>query len=63
MRIELAGPNQCAVPFLNRADANLCWYYYTAATIAIDTGFSPVCMLLNAAKVASPSGEKDKPRI
>ena len=29
MRAELAGLNHCAVPFLSRAAANLCWYYYT----------------------------------
>ena len=29
MRAELAGLNHCAVTFLSRADANLCWYYYT----------------------------------
>ena len=29
MRAELANLNHCAVPFLSRAIANLCWYYYT----------------------------------
>ena len=29
MRAELANLNDCAVPFLSRAAANLCWYYYT----------------------------------
>ena len=29
MRSELANLNDCAVPFLSRAAANLCWYYYT----------------------------------
>ena len=28
MRAELAILNQCAVPFLSRTAANLCWYYY-----------------------------------
>ena len=28
MRAKLATLNQCAVPFLSRAVANLCWYYY-----------------------------------
>ena len=31
MRAKLANLNDCAVPFLSRAGANLCWYYYTAA--------------------------------
>ena len=26
---KLAGLNHCAVPFLSRAAASLCWYYYT----------------------------------
>ena len=30
MRAELAGLNQCAVPFLSCAATNLCWYYYTS---------------------------------
>ena len=29
MRAELANKNHCAVPFLSRADVNLCRYYYT----------------------------------
>ena len=29
MRAELANLNHCAVPFLSRADVNLCWYYTT----------------------------------
>ena len=29
MRAKLARLNDCAVPFLSRATANLCWYYYT----------------------------------
>ena len=29
MRAELANLNHCAVPFLNRAAVNLCWYYDT----------------------------------
>ena len=28
MRAKLANLNHCAVPFLSRAVANLCWYYY-----------------------------------
>ena len=28
MRDELGSLNPCAVPFLSRATANLCWYYY-----------------------------------
>ena len=27
MHAELASLNHCAVPFISRADANLCWYY------------------------------------
>ena len=27
MRAKLANLNHCAVPFLSRAAANLCWYY------------------------------------
>ena len=30
MRAKLANLNHCAVPFLSRAAANLCWYYNTA---------------------------------
>ena len=26
MRAELANPNHCAVPLLNRADVNMSWY-------------------------------------
>ena len=29
MRAKLGTLNHCAVPFLSRAGANLCWYYYT----------------------------------
>ena len=29
MRAELTGLSHCAVPFLSRTAANLCWYYYT----------------------------------
>ena len=29
MRAKLASLNHCAVPFLSRAAANFCWYYYT----------------------------------
>ena len=29
MRPKLGTRNHCAVPFLGRAGANLCWYYYT----------------------------------
>ena len=29
MRAELANLNHCAVPFLTRASAFLCWYYFT----------------------------------
>ena len=29
MRAELVNLNHCAVPFLSRAAANLCWYYYS----------------------------------
>ena len=29
MRAELAGINHCAVSFLSRAAACLCWYYST----------------------------------
>ena len=32
MRAELANLNNCAVPFLSRATANLRWYYYTSFT-------------------------------
>ena len=28
MRAKLANLNDCAVLFLNRADANMRWYYY-----------------------------------
>ena len=28
MRAKFANLNHCAVPFLSRAAANLCWYYY-----------------------------------
>ena len=28
MRAELASLNYCAIPFLSRTCANLCWYYY-----------------------------------
>ena len=28
MHAELAGLNHCAVPFLSRAAAKLCWYYH-----------------------------------
>ena len=28
MRADLASLNHCAVPFLSRAGANLCWYHY-----------------------------------
>ena len=28
MRTKLANINDCAVPFLSRAAANSCWYYY-----------------------------------
>ena len=33
MRAKLANPNHCAVPFLSRAGANLCWYYYSLRNI------------------------------
>ena len=33
MRAELANANHCALPFLSRAVANLCWYYYTSGKI------------------------------
>ena len=29
MRAKLGTLNHCEVPFLSRAGANLCWYYYT----------------------------------
>ena len=29
MRAKLANENHSAVPFLSRADINLCWYYIT----------------------------------
>ena len=29
MRAKIANLNHCAVLFLSRAAANLCWYYYT----------------------------------
>ena len=32
MRAELANLNNCAVPFLSRAAANLCWHYYRDVT-------------------------------
>ena len=35
MRVKLAILNHCAVPFLSRAAANLCWYYYTMYTIYV----------------------------
>ena len=28
MRAEVANLNHCAEPFLSRAAANMCWYYY-----------------------------------
>ena len=31
MRAESANLNHCAVPFLSRAAAKLCWYYRTLA--------------------------------
>ena len=33
MCAKLANLNHCAVPFLSRAGANLCWYYYTLYTV------------------------------
>ena len=33
MRTELANLNHIAVPFLSRADVNLCWYYITIYTM------------------------------
>ena len=35
MRAKLANLNDCAVPFLSRAAANLCWYYYTCITVLV----------------------------
>ena len=32
MRAKLSNGNHCAVLFLRRAVANLCWYYYTCSS-------------------------------
>ena len=34
MRAKLANLNDCALPFLRRAAANLCWYNYTSNLIS-----------------------------
>ena len=34
MRAEIAGTNNCAVPFLSRADVNLSWYIATIVPIS-----------------------------
>ena len=39
MRAKLANVNDCAVPFLSRAVAILCWYYYTFYFMNMDAIF------------------------
>ena len=34
MRAKLANPNDCAAPFLSRAEPNLCWYLIRKMCIA-----------------------------
>ena len=46
MRAELANLNYCAVPFLSRAVANLCWYYTASKIKATTLGTTTIQQVL-----------------
>ena len=47
MREELSGLNHCAVPFLSRAVADLCWYYYIAYDVKLNILPATECFTSN----------------